>query len=356
MQPPAVPEDSAPTPEAQKRREPVEAVPGSAAAAVEQPHKPQPEARAADSMLPQPPRESEPAARIAAPQDTPDAPADAQRIVVRTASNHPEQDLRVVFGLKLTEKPAAAVQPPPLAHRPAQDTAAPRDAAQAPERAVEAPRAAMRPQLHTGFAQPQPQAPERKQAAARPSSRWDVTSFTAIPNAAREALTATPQQATRAAAPAAPPEIPNLEPPRAHVLEPLREVSLVVPGDKAERVEVRLAERAGQLHVAVRTNDAGLTQSLQEHVGDLVTWLEQTGFRTESWQPVAQAAVDAGAAAQSQGDAASHEQGESRHHHPGNGSDHSQQHRRGRDESRPQWLQALQGSLSRKESSSWLPQ
>jgi hypothetical protein len=127
----------------------------------------------------------------------------------------------------------------------------------------------------------------------------------------------------------------------------------VVPGrERAERVELQVVERAGQVRVAVRSNDAQLTQSLQEQVGELVSRLEQTGFRTESWQPAsAAAALDAAAApAEPRGDTNSREQGEPRQHQPGSPQDDGRQHRRGRDDSRPQWLEELESSFGRNDS------
>lgn len=50
-----------------------------------------------------------------------------------------------------------------------------------------------------------------------------------------------------------------------------------------ERVEVRLVERAGDVHVAVRTPDARLADALRQDLSALASRLEQSGFRTESW-------------------------------------------------------------------------
>jgi hypothetical protein len=50
-------------------------------------------------------------------------------------------------------------------------------------------------------------------------------------------------------------------------------------------VEVRVSERAGDMHVEVRTPNTGLAGELREDLPALSTKLEQTGFRAETWHP-----------------------------------------------------------------------
>jgi len=52
-----------------------------------------------------------------------------------------------------------------------------------------------------------------------------------------------------------------------------------------QRVEVRLTERDGDIHVAVRTPDARLTDAMRADLPALAAKLEQSGFRTDAWQP-----------------------------------------------------------------------
>jgi hypothetical protein len=61
--------------------------------------------------------------------------------------------------------------------------------------------------------------------------------------------------------------------------QPLKEIALQLPG--ARGVEVRLTEHAGEVHVDVRSGDAGLTQDLRDNLHDLVSGLERKGFSTE---------------------------------------------------------------------------
>jgi hypothetical protein len=67
-----------------------------------------------------------------------------------------------------------------------------------------------------------------------------------------------------------------------------REIRLEL-GGAGQRVEVRLAERAGEVRVSVRTPDGALADSLRDHLPNLSTRLEQSGFRADQWR-----AADAG--------------------------------------------------------------
>jgi hypothetical protein len=52
-----------------------------------------------------------------------------------------------------------------------------------------------------------------------------------------------------------------------------------------QRVEVRLTDRAGDIRVAVRTPDARLSDAMRADLPALAAKLEQSGFRTDAWQP-----------------------------------------------------------------------
>jgi hypothetical protein len=75
--------------------------------------------------------------------------------------------------------------------------------------------------------------------------------------------------------------------------EMVRAISLNL-SSKDQNVQVRLSERAGELHVTVRTPDAGLTHGLREGLSDLVGRLEHGGFRAEAWRPAGSDASDRG--------------------------------------------------------------
>ncbi|HMC59776.1 MAG TPA: hypothetical protein VKJ01_11330, partial [Candidatus Solibacter sp.] len=77
-----------------------------------------------------------------------------------------------------------------------------------------------------------------------------------------------------------PPSAP--EPPKAPAAA--RDIRLEVnAGD--QRVEVRLVERGGEVHVAVRTPDTQLAETLRADLPALSSRLTESGFRTETWRP-----------------------------------------------------------------------
>jgi hypothetical protein len=61
-------------------------------------------------------------------------------------------------------------------------------------------------------------------------------------------------------------------------------------GSPDRKVEVRLVERAGDIHLAVRTPDGRLAEGLREQLPQLSARLEQSGFRADEWR-----AAEAGA-------------------------------------------------------------
>ena len=70
-----------------------------------------------------------------------------------------------------------------------------------------------------------------------------------------------------------------------HLPPPTREISLRVADADSAKVDVRLMERAGKVHVAVRTDDRELAKSLQSDLGELVVRLERKGYNAETWTP-----------------------------------------------------------------------
>lgn len=66
---------------------------------------------------------------------------------------------------------------------------------------------------------------------------------------------------------------------------PAQEIAVRIARPEAPSVDVHLTERAGQVHVAVRTPDAGLQTSLRQDLGTLVNSLERAGFHTEAAVP-----------------------------------------------------------------------
>jgi hypothetical protein len=74
-------------------------------------------------------------------------------------------------------------------------------------------------------------------------------------------------------------------------VSPLSDIRVQLGGGAQERVDVRLVDRSGELHVAVRATSDNLTKDLREGLSELVGRLESTGYRTEVWRPGAVSAV-----------------------------------------------------------------
>lgn len=73
-----------------------------------------------------------------------------------------------------------------------------------------------------------------------------------------------------------------------------REISLVVSqrngsGPNSEPVALRLVERAGQIHVTVRSADRRMVESLRRELPALTERLERAGFQSLLWRPVSEA-------------------------------------------------------------------
>ncbi len=100
---------------------------------------------------------------------------------------------------------------------------------------------------------------------------------------------------------------------------------------------VRFVERAGEVHVSVRTGDADMAQTLRGGLHDLVNRLEDGGIRTQVWQP----GTDSSA---SQNDShqpfADPDGSNGRQYSSGSNSEQeSQQH------NKPRWVEELEGSI-----------
>ncbi len=64
------------------------------------------------------------------------------------------------------------------------------------------------------------------------------------------------------------------------------EIAFRVPDAKGrEAVDVRVLERAGRIHIAVRSGNDALNTALRERLGELVAGLDRKGYQTESWAP-----------------------------------------------------------------------
>jgi hypothetical protein len=64
-----------------------------------------------------------------------------------------------------------------------------------------------------------------------------------------------------------------------------QEISIRIAPTDSPAVDLRLVERAGQVHVDVRTADATMQTSLRQDLGTLTNSLERAGYHTETFTP-----------------------------------------------------------------------
>ena len=96
------------------------------------------------------------------------------------------------------------------------------------------------------------------------------------------------QTQTKVSQPLQPPTAPaESEPTNAVQTPPIREISLRLATASAN-VDVQVTQRGGKIQVAVRASDQDLAKSLQTNLGELMGRLEDKGFRTETWSPIAE--------------------------------------------------------------------
>jgi hypothetical protein len=121
-------------------------------------------------------------------------------------------------------------------------------------------------------------------AATDMQSAWNTAAPSAADGDTQSAVPA--QAASQARAIAA-------EPPEAPPQSASRDVSLHLD-DGGSGVDIRMAERAGEIRVTVHTSDRELADTLRADLPDLVGKLRQSGFQAETWHPNAANQADAG--------------------------------------------------------------
>jgi|GEM_PF-2443768 len=183
------------------------------------------------------------------------------------------------------DRPAGLSQDPPVSPASERRSAAvsapePQSASNDARRAAPAPAPAAEPATPE---RPQPEAAEKSAVAQQPGPPQ------APPGPrARQAGDPGPLRSEQPAEAAA----GNLE--RRPAAPPPREISLRLssrprPEVSAETVALRVVERAGRIHVSVRSADPALADSLRSELPALVKGLERGGFRSEIVEPGAPA-------------------------------------------------------------------
>jgi hypothetical protein len=115
-----------------------------------------------------------------------------------------------------------------------------------------------------------------------------------------------------------------------------RDITVRVPDATERGMDVRFVERAGEVHVSVRTSDADMAQTLRGGLNDFVGRFEHGGVRAEVWRP-GQDASSPRNGSDSQGS-----------EQKGSGSGKSQQERENRRQAeKPRWVEALELSAGK---------
>jgi hypothetical protein len=116
------------------------------------------------------------------------------------------------------------------------------------------------------------------------------------------------------------------------------DITIRIPDTTTDQgTAVRFVERAGEVHVSVRTSDTDMAQTLRGGLNDLVSRLEDGGIRTQVWQPGADASTSQN---NSQQPFADPDGSNGRQYSSGSNSEQeSKQH------NKPRWVEELEGSI-----------
>ncbi len=206
---------------------------------------------------------------------------------------------QVAFTAKITPAPSNASQPIPPASQQTQAASSPVEAApvQPPTKDQSAGNGA------EGDGDPTPKptttkAPSKasNNTVPQPDTNVPVTAqpafATVIPTApsASQANTAGPRTDVAGAQPS-----PEARPTAAALpetstiakSEPVRDLSIRIGDSSSNQVDVKIQERAGEVHVAVQSSSPSLTTDLRQQVGDLVGKLDRAGYHAEIMKPAA---------------------------------------------------------------------
>lgn len=130
------------------------------------------------------------------------------------------------------------------------------------------------------------------------------------------------------------------EPAAERVSGQARDISVRLSNDNRPSVDLRVVERNGELHVAVRAADAGMTNALRNNLSELNGRLDHSGFQTEMWTPASAESSLADPKSKHGADGKDHPQGRGSGGNAGDGRE--QKHR---DQQQPRWVEELENSF-----------
>jgi hypothetical protein len=123
----------------------------------------------------------------------------------------------------------------------------------------------------------------------------------------------------------------------------MKDISVRVESAQGQSVDIRIVQRAGDLQIAVKSDDTNTTQGLRQGLTELSNRLNESGYQAETWRP-GHAATTAESAAESGNSSHQPPSGDAQSN-PGS----SQQNRGQRDNNpsnRPRWIQELESNLA----------
>jgi hypothetical protein len=183
---------------------------------------------------------------------------------------------------------------------------------------------------------------------ATPADPHGLLAATSLERNAEPAAVSTPaaSPSPRTEAPTPPPET------QAKPSAPLKDISLQVTQPGRERVDVRVVQQGGEVHVSVHSADTGLTSGLRQGLSDLQSRLAENGYRSEMWRPGASASALAPAPAAQASTNQSRGEGQ-----PQQGGSQQESGRRNQNQfnnqsNQPRWVEEMESSLGGREKSS----
>jgi len=137
---------------------------------------------------------------------------------------------------------------------------------------------------------------EQKQAGegAGGVSRAETPPILSVPVTSAAEPAASPAPKLQPAGDATPASASPEVSPTIPAASPARDISLQVPNPGGPRVEVQVTDRAGTVHIVVRTEDTGLTRDLRSNLPELTQKLNQQGMEADAWSPIEMHSAGAG--------------------------------------------------------------
>jgi len=120
------------------------------------------------------------------------------------------------------------------------------------------------------------------------------------------------------------------------------DITIRIPDATDQGTAVRFVERAGEVHVSVRTSDTEMAQTLRGGLSDLVNRLEDGGIRTQVWQPGGEASTSQNDSHQNNSNQPFADPDGSNGRQYSSGSNSEQESKQ---QNKPRWVEELEGSI-----------